>query len=205
MKRKYEMFIEKNGLTGKKLSKTLTNQINLFKSAELEIEQLNEQKKAAEEAGDEEKQKQIQSQIDELNDDLSNADEELVISLDKYVKMLPVYLKKSAHMHSTIKGKAQAPPVDPVDPVAPVDPVDPVEPVVPVVSIPAVSPVPAVPAVSSVEPVTPVPSSEPTPTPASEPTPTPEPKKKNSDATWWIVAGLVAAVTLGAVILKRDD
>ena len=51
----------------------------------------------------------------------------------------------------------------------------------------------------------PSPAPAPAPTPAPAPAPAPEPKKEES-SNWalWVLGGLVAAITLGRVMMKED-
>lgn len=60
-----------------------------------------------------------------------------------------------------------------------------------------------------VTPPTPAPAPTPAPTPAPEPTPAPAPApepKKEESSNWalWVLGGLVAAITLGRVMMKED-
>jgi len=183
--RKYLQKITEKGLDANKLSKTLKSTIKTFEQLESqtqeEIDALNQEIETA----DADRQAEITARITELEADLNAADEEVEAEVEKYALMLPTYLKKAEYLHQK-RGLKKNPPA----------PQPPVEPTPPAPNPPAPTP--------PVEPTPPAPPTPPVEPPA--PTPTPEPvQKKKSDAGWWIVAGLVAVVTVGAVILKKRD
>lgn len=191
---KYQQKITEKQLDETKLSKTIKTNIRTFEQlrsdVEAQLSQLREELADADEA----RQAEINELIVELQTDVANADEELTAQIDKYARLLPMYVKKGEMLLQKKKDKNNnhnhPAPVQPLnEPAPPPTPTPANEPNQPNEPNPP-APNPPAPPVNEPNP--------PAPTPAAEP-------KKKSDTGWWIVAGLVAVVTVGAVILRKRD
>lgn len=176
---KFENKAKELGLDLNDLSKSLKKEVSEYNEGLKELSDLKDQ---LENASDEEAQS-IQDEINELEDVLNDFDVLLVQKIEKYNQNKASYdekLKKMAEGREKAKLAKQQGQATPPTPI--------VEP--------------------TLEP-TPTPIVEPIVDPTPQPTPTskdeePKPKEEEkSDWTWLILAGLVGAVTLGAVILRK--
>jgi cell division septation protein DedD len=125
---------------------------------------------------DDEDKAELQEELDELRNLVEQADDVLVGKVSTWFKNKDIYAANTARM---LEGKAKK------DLAAKGG-------VTPPAPAPAPTPAP-----------TPDPAPAPAPTPA--PAPAPEPKKEES-SNWalWVLGGLVAAITLGRVMMKED-
>jgi DNA repair exonuclease SbcCD ATPase subunit len=174
---KFENKANELGLDVKNLSKALNKEVAEYYEG---VDELNNLKATLDGATDEEAES-IKNEIQELEEVLADFDELLVEKVEKYNLNKANYdekLKKMAEGRERAKqAKAQAQVTPQVVQTQPTEtqPTPPVE-----------------------EPIAKV-VDEPTPQPTQEE----KPKEEKSDWTWLVLAGLVGAVTLGAVILRK--
>lgn len=100
--RKYEKKISELDFEGKSLSKTIKGLIKEFNDGEKELGNL---KKALEEAQDDDEVTKINADIDELEEALDSADDELVHKITLYHKNYDVYMKKAEQLKQGLEKK----------------------------------------------------------------------------------------------------
>ncbi len=181
--RKFEKKINELGLEKGKLSKSLNDFVFNFQTAEDELKSLKMNlKQAQQEEDNDEEIDNLLSKIDDMENDLDQADNELVKKVIMHHKNGDLYAARAQKMREAREAKAAAK----VAPTAAskVDPAPVTE------SAPATEPTPAV---------------APTTTVTNEPTQAPKEEKKEEKSTNWLLWGVlgVAGIFVGINLFKN--
>ena len=176
--RKFEKKINELGLEKGKLSKSLNDFVFNFQTAEDEFKTLKMNLKQAQQQEDNDEEiDNLLSKIDDMENDLEQADNELVKKVIMHHKNGDLYAARAQKMREAREAKAAAK----VTPAASSND-----------SVPANEPAPA-------------PVTEPTPVSKTEPTPAPKVEEKEKKETNWLLWGVlgVAGIFVGINLFKN--
>lgn len=183
----WEKKLKALGLTEKTASRSIRKQITELRSFETELESLRSQLNDT---------SLEDSEVDKINADIADyelaikaTEDEIMAKLKSWEDNKEANAEKVRRMQEAKKRKEGA-----GEPPTP-EPTPTPEPAPEPTPEPAPEPTP-----------TPEPAPEPTPEPVPTPEPEPEPKKEGGNGfLWLLLVGAVAAVTLGAVNLSKND